>query len=423
MHSKIYILISVLITACSAGETDTQAPRIGTLPVKAATTFSSSSAAGSRDNTAIILNEHYNQILQVKIEPFELESKYHIPEQVHVKTLFVGPQADYFLAVGDKHFAIVGKDGSAAVDPIQIFGAIKSAAFDGEGGRLVIEDNFNSIGLIKLSSKGQVQETWVGGPLLGLKNVIEAGTIIPNGKLVLSLSNGKVALVDFDKSIASRSWNYRTFDPGLEPDTESNKDGGGPALIRWLSPVGDSRHVIVRTKTQVALIDTVEQTLVKAVTPNSIIGHFDQAVGHVLSMEPGTNVYRIYWAEEGKLKDRIIKVGGNQPIDLDNVEYLSILNPKLDAVSLTYGPYGNFETVYRIRLSDSRLISANETPLKYQLDDYTEPQRKAGLAVSAQHLIYLHYNSLGKLERRSLGNNPEALIIKGFNLEEAQDRW
>lgn len=394
-----------------------------------------------------MLNERYNQILEFEIEPFELVRKIRIPDRVKAKSLFIGPRADYFLAIGDNDFAIVGRDGNADINPVEIFGSITSAAFDSEGGRLVLQDSYDSIALLTISKKGHVTESWVGGPLLDNQGAIGAGTILPGGPLVLSRSDGQLAMVEFETSIETKKWHFELLDLkalldlhenqaatyNLQTDSYStgNVENGDEdsekikefSSLIWLSPIGDARHVIGRNLKQILLIDVEQKKIIDAVAPENIVGHFDQAVGHVISQEKSPGVYRVFWGEEGRLKDQLVKISNWDGSTSNELEYLSILNYKKDAFSLTYGLHGNFERVFRIRLSDSRVLSVNDTPFHTKHDTLTLERLKAVLAIGSRHLVYLHNNSLGKVERQNIGRDSDPLTIKGFNFEEAQRRW
>lgn len=69
---------------------------------------------------------------------------------------------------------------------------------------LVMYDDLNTVGIVKMDSNGQVVKAWVGGNLLGSAN-IQAGDLLSNGKLILTLSNKSIAVVDVAQTLAQKA--------------------------------------------------------------------------------------------------------------------------------------------------------------------------------------------------------------------------
>jgi|GEM_PF-6384812 len=130
-------------------------------------------------------------------------------------------------------------------------GELVSYAFNKETMHLVVYDDLNSIGLAKIES-GLDYKVWVGGPLITGEQSVQAGDILDDGTLVLSLINGSLAMVDIDASISAQEWVY-TEDSTLT-------DVG----IKWIANAGGSK-ILVNSEDSLTLYDTAAQTVLDSV--------------------------------------------------------------------------------------------------------------------------------------------------------------
>ncbi len=166
--------------------------------------------------------------------------------------LLYDDSGDYIVDLADGHIAIIESSGHQNVDPLHLPGKPVSAAFRGSLGLLVVLDQLGSIGLLKLDRDGRVEKSWLGGPLFSDGGTLRAGDITDDGKLVISLSDGTVAVVSIESSIEKRAWDFLSMSPGF-------------SQIDWIAPVrGNPDLIMVKNSTHVALMQLSLQAILGA---------------------------------------------------------------------------------------------------------------------------------------------------------------
>ena len=394
--------------------------------------FSSSSASGVSENSVIMIDEFHNLVLEFQVDPFELKQKIKIPTEMQAEQILVGAKNQFFLLQNGAEFGILKKDGSYQKNPIDLFGEIEGVAYDPSSNIMVIQDSFRALALVKLSDAGDIEESWVGGPLIDSGASFSSGTISGGGDVVLGLSDGRLAKIDFDKSIEKEKWVFENFEVSLADEESDEETDEALNLvdednqILWLSGIqGSSQFLWGRNKSTLFVVDLDSKEIVdqQSFETESVIGHFNEAEGHFVlrSEDEGANVFEIYTAnDEGNLVKTLVQFPESKANALDANDATSVLDTELDLITISsrsrrsnraYGNYsGRSKQLLAFRFSDSKVVSINSL----DLDDK--------VAVSAKHLVVLKKSPMGVAERVKLGKARETERLKGFNLKEVRGR-
>lgn len=163
------------------------------------------------------------------------------PEQVHY--VLHDDDRRYTIDLTQRGISFISATGTVVHDPIRLLGRPRSAAFRPELGLLVIYDNLQSVGIIRISAAGQIDSTVTLGPIVSNDLSITAGDLTSDGRLILSLSDGQLAVVNTTQTLAQQAWVYT-----LQPTTYPS--------ISWIGPsTTNANRLLLRTPTAVKIWD------------------------------------------------------------------------------------------------------------------------------------------------------------------------
>lgn len=118
---------------------------------------------------------------------------------------------NYAIDISQKHISIFRADGSSTHNPIRMPGEPHSASFRSATGFVAIYDRTGAVGFLKLGANGEVIDSWVGGSIVDEDVMLEAGDFMEDGRLVLSLSDDSIAVVDATQTMAQKKWIFTKF--------------------------------------------------------------------------------------------------------------------------------------------------------------------------------------------------------------------
>ncbi|MGE4130741.1 MAG: hypothetical protein AB7F86_03840 [Bdellovibrionales bacterium] len=250
---------------------------------------------------------------------------------------------NYLIDLTTKSLSIFDKSGNENKNPIEMLGKPMSAAFRADLGILVIYDDLQSVGILKLNSNGEVQKARVFGSSFGSSVTISAGDVDSTGRLVLALSDGSMALVDIDASLTAGSWVKTTFATTMDN-------------VRWLAPVrGSPDLAFVLQNEKLSVINVATQTVTDGPTIDNadVLFRSKSIDGHIMIRDAtDKNKINMYYVNAGTITSQSLYF--NSP---------AILNSRLDLtgdswtlISATY----DSRSVRRWRFSDL-LTTTNET--------------------------------------------------------------
>lgn len=234
-------IISVIgLCACSPGSKVEREENVIGLPVEKISSMVKVNG-GDSDQIAV-----FDEVTR-KIHQFRLSDMHYLrsfsvasPEKKHV--LVAHDKGNYVIDIWDQHLEIFDKTGAVQIDPIDLVGTPVSVAFRQEDNLFVLYDNLNNVSIIRFDSEGQVEKTWIGGSVLGASSSITSGDLVAGRQLLLSLSDGSLAVVDVDQTLLQQKWVFTNFNPGI-------------AGISWIAPVLDNPdQVLVKGQSALAIV-------------------------------------------------------------------------------------------------------------------------------------------------------------------------
>jgi len=283
-------------------------------------------------------------------------------------------------------------------------GVPKSAAFRPDLGWLVVYDDLQSVGVLQLSSFGEVQKTSVFGSIVSGDQSIVSGDLLDSGHLVLALSDNSIADVDLQASLAAQP-----------PRWVSTIAATTLAKINWLAPI--PRHpgrLLMKTADQVLLYDLNTRSVLQSIAVDS-----DDVIKLSKSFDPhvvvsdGTRAMKLIYSDGNtlstrsfELKDSALHSILSSDLDLlnDNWTYVYLKN----RIGYSWFNDVNQETdgrqLVRFRLSDKLALQSKA------IDD------KAEIRLSANFIFALYPSVLGYAKKISILGEEQSSVSK-FNLK------
>lgn len=395
-HQKILSACAiVLFASCSdaankASESPVQAkaqiPSVGTTPTVYASSFQS---MGIDKNTVYITNNETMQLQKISLEPLAMVAAINLPIRAVDQSILYNDEHDYFVTIADSRYAIVRADGGSSIDPAPMLGNIKTVAFATKASRLAMSDDTGAIALLRLSDTGEVQGSWVGGPIIG-GQVAGAGAMTSNGLLTFISSGGKVLVVDVDASINARAWKFEA------------KTIDGFAEARWVAAIpGVDDRLLALTDKQVVVIDVRAGTIVDTydIGEQRVVGSYFSKTPHIITAPSKlvgsglTPVAVTYFGDDGQLQTF------NGAVGETNVG-MSVLDIANDRLTYRFG-----SSILRHRLSDSLQTAS------------IKAVNKAEMALADDYVLYHYQSAFGLIRRRSYGKVDDTQEIRMFNFE------
>jgi hypothetical protein len=241
------VVFCMFSTACTQGpKSDTSENNIIGENMES---VSSLTAEGGADQKKVALYDTTAKMIHV----FDLNTSKYLLSRTPVvrsgehKVLF-DPGGNYVIDCTEKHISIINKNGDRLDPQLKFVGSPKNAAFRPSRGLLVIQDELKATGLVKLDSYGNVLARQMLGPKVIGEATLRAGDIDDQGRLIISLSDESMAIVDIDQTIAQGKWVLTSsFTTVL---TE----------IDWIAAIHDApNQVLVKSKgtSQIAIVNTL----------------------------------------------------------------------------------------------------------------------------------------------------------------------
>ncbi len=323
----------------------------------------------------------------------------------------------YVIDITQKGLAVYSIQGLVKMNPIRMQGKPLSAAFREDLGWLVLYDDTNSIGILKIDNNGEIEGSWIGGPILGDGYSVAAGDINAQGTLVLSLrseksTNGdRLALVDLEATIASSQWQYTSIDDlGFE-------------RIRWLAPIpGTSDQILVRSEGQIAALDLSSKSVISSLdTDGYQVEKYSKAYDpHVILRKLGSSSRDDYKALTDEIK--IVRFDNNEVAGLSLTKrprYIvsSHLDLKrnqwtyIDRKDAPYDPFADKNEQKQTRTLVRHEFKSLGTQQSIPISDGVQVE------LSPKFLFSLHASDLGYATRINI-ETEEMAVDKAFNLGE-----
>ncbi len=365
------------------------------------------SADGSEAKNIVIFDETVRRIHQFNVTDMTFVRSFAVSNPAEKHYVLYSDLGNYTIDLTSKGLTIFNKYGQANKDPITFQGTPISAAFRPELNLLVVYDDLMSIGILKLDSNGEVIQSWVGGSDIINDLSSSAGDLTETGFLSLALSDGSIAVVDVNQSLASRSWVLVAGTPFAT--TLSN--------IKWVAPIaGHPEQLLAESSQSLALINTSTHT---------ILSSFDLTGFHVDKVSKIIDPHLFLRGSDGETF-KLVYVEGSQVkaktfYPRDNVFFSAnhILTSTLDLakntwsfVDTNYSQPGLFDDINEIR--------ENRTYKSYRMSDKLAISKlpvasQVQVQLAEKFIFALHPSEIGYATRTDV-NSGEEIPARYFNI-------
>jgi hypothetical protein len=292
MLSKILILLTgvLLLSACDPAPLTKKDENIIGDALKDVSALNNDNGV---EQSKVVL---YDEVVG-RIHQFDLLTNTHVKsvrslEPTGEHTVLYDQTADFIVDMTNKNVTIFDSNGKGAPSPLHFVGTPVSAAFRPSLGYLVIYDNLMSVGILKIGPTGGVLKFGMRGPLLGSIETIAAGDVDGNGRLILAMSSGTIAIVDLEATLNQDQWVYTSFASGLTD-------------IKWLAPVrGDTDKFMTVSSGKISLFQVSTQTIIdqQDIDNTDVVKYSKSIDPHVLTAEG--NLLKLHYVEGAALQTR-----------------------------------------------------------------------------------------------------------------------
>lgn len=365
----------------------------------------SSYSDANNSNTVSFYDKNTSTAHQFDLNSLQKIQSFPLEDSKNDHYIIASQNSGYTVDLSLKSLSILKTDGSIIKNPITLFGKPVSAAYSKESGILIIYDELSSVGILKLSNQGDVLSSWVGGPLVDETNSIDSGDLTPEGKLVLSLSNNTLLVVDINQSLINKSWTY-------ESQNLSHQN------ILWIAAV-DNNHVLYQSSTHLALYNISTQSLVSssALSERDVRSYSRSLSPHVIAKGEGLDNHTIYYVDSLQIKTKSLNqrdpnlLYEQSTLDLARDKLTLIVSDRSYSLGSSYTSSGSYY-YKKESIKQSRTYRFSDLLALGQLDLPVEAQVKQ----SSNYIFALYPSELGYAKRLD-PISEEVKEMKFFNLD------
>jgi hypothetical protein len=255
MDSKIYLAAVLLISGCGS-ESD-----VGVVGQRLSQQAGLYNSYGIETKNIFVVDSMTNRILGVNSEKMTLDYEFTLSNPGEEHYVAVDANEKFVIDFSKKHLQVIGFDGRRYDNPIKFMGTPVSMAYGPASRTMVMQDDLKSIGILKLAETGEIQKSWLGGPLVADGKSITAGDLDKAGRMILSVSDNSLTVVDLDATLTNQSWQTASFTTSMTG-------------IHWIAPDQNVSDVtLVASDTKLGAINMASKTLTDSIDfPASAIG-------------------------------------------------------------------------------------------------------------------------------------------------------
>jgi hypothetical protein len=305
---------------------------------------------------------------------------------------------NYIVDLSLKHISIFDKNSNPQHNPIQFFGKPISAAFRPDLGLLVMYDDLQTAGVIKMDSNGVVQKAAMFGSIVSNDQTIATGELLEDGNLVLGLSDQSIAEIDIAQSLAQDKWVSQIHATGL---TE----------IVWIAPVPTKpRILLIKSKQQVSLYDLNSKAVISSIAVAGSIEKYSKVFNpHVLERIDSRTLKLIY-TDGVAIKTRVM-----------NRQYKTILSSDLDLTKNTWSFVEANLNALDPQINNTNIYKYKREIVRYRVSDMVALQSKfipdrAEVKLANDYFFCLFPSDLGYATKNSVLTD-SVNTMKNFNVK------
>lgn len=412
MDSKIYLTAFILLTSCSS---DSDVGLIGQRLSQQAGLYNS---YGIDTKNIFVVDSMTNRILGVNSEKMTLDYEFTLSNPGEEHYVAVDANEKFVIDFSKKHLQVIGLDGGRYDNPIKFQGTPASVAYGPASRTMVMQDDLKSIGILKLGETGAIEKSWLGGPLVADGKNVTAGDLDKAGRMILSVSDNSLTLVDIDATLAQQAWQTSSFTTTLTG-------------INWVAPDQNIADMtLVASDTKLGLINLATQTLSDSIDfPASAIGKTTMSLANftaqpdyfyrtpyyynqqkliglsksgkphaIVRASSASEPVLLYAGSDGKIKSHPLQKAASgyylqSYLSNDAKELVVMIQPNYREIS-----------VLGLRLSDNLVIRQTTVP-------------RVGSAQINNKLLFIdHQTGLGRLDLHSLADDT-VKTVEGYNFD------
>lgn len=305
---------------------------------------------------------------------------------------------NYIIDLSLKHISIFDKNSNPNHNPIQFFGKPISAAFRPELGLLVMYDDLQTAGVVKMDSNGVVQKAAVFGSIVSNDLTIATGDLLEDGNLVLGLSDQSIAEIDVTQSLSQDKWVSQIQSTGL---TE----------IVWIASVPTKpRLLLIKSKLQVSLYDLDSKSVISSIAITGSIEKYSKVFDPHILERIDSRTLKLIYTDGLTIKTRLM-----------NRQSKTILSSDLD---LTKNTWSFVEAnLYSLdpQINNTNIYKYKREIVRYRVSDMVALQSKfipdrAEVKLANDYFFCLFPSDLGYATKNSVLTDSVS-TIKNFNVK------
>lgn len=413
MASRIYLLFVLALYSCNSSNYGTAVQNIGTPLEEQVGLFN---AYGIETKNIFVFDSTTNRILGVNTDTMAINYKFELtnPGEQHYVAMDVNEK--FVIDFSKRHLQVINLDGRRFDNPLKFLGTPISTAYNPNTRFMIIQDDLSSIGILKMTEDGAIEDSWLGGPLISEGKTIAAGDIDAAGRLVLTMSDGSITLVDLAATLTQKSWQSSNFSSGLTG-------------LNWVAPdISAQNKVLVASEESVSVLDVATKAILETVdfnqsqlslsskyyrtTPSSdyyqqryepwktVMGYSKAGKPHILA-KTGTdkNPTLYYLGSDGKIKTHVFQ---NVTLGMYLQSYLSADGKEFVAV---FKSDRGKSRVLGVRLSDNLVIR-----------DKTISVPSGSVKINSKLLLHDFETGLGRIDLHNIADDT-VKTTQGYNFE------
>lgn len=348
---------------------------------------------GIETSTLFVVDKSTHRLLGVSLSDLSIKHQFELKNKEVDHCVSMDINEKFAIDFSKKHLNIYGVDGGIYDRPFNFQGTPSSVAYNPYTRTMIMQDNLGSVGVMKLAENGAIEKSWLGGPKLAENQTIIAGDLDKSGRLILSLSDGSISVVDIDSTLEKQAWQEVTFAPNL-------------GLVNWISPDGGNGDlVLVASPTKIAIINLATRAIVEERTLDA--GATIQAVSkagrpHVYTIK--NDLVSLYFLN-AKGAIEVANLAQTSLADLKQ----SYMDSGATSLTMLFSSGKKSHSVIKLRLSDA-LVMVEKT---IGTDGET--------SVNASSVFVNFNDPLGALELHNLENS-DVKRLEGYNFDYIRGR-
>ncbi len=351
-------------------------------------------------DTVSLFDKFSSRIHIFNINTMELSESYEVANPKDEHFLIASEPGEFVIDLSRSQITIFSRVHGINRNPIHFLGTPVSSAFNQTNRILIIYDDLNSVGILKLNEQGLVLKSWVGGPIIAGDSSILAGDITSSGNLIVSRSDNSLAIVDLEQSLDQQDWVY------TEQTLSRNN-------IKWLAPIGVDK-VLFQSDEALVLYDYVAEVEIDILDTVDLDTKLYSKItdAHVLYKDLNDN-YTLAFSDGLSIRTRLLtNIGPNNILQ-------STLNISQDQWSIVKSNFQNrlnynHEMFFINSVSYQRVVNSFRFSDMLSLSIQDLPD-KAQLKQSGNAILALFPSELGYVKRIDI-NSGEYTELKLFNM-------